>query len=209
VLFVACISGILGSIMSVIILKIFLWKQKLDRKSYQLLYVIGCALLMAFIAYFFNLGILGSGKVEMSRLLFTPDKHVGVFLPFFRILGSIASFTTGAAGGVFAPSLGAGATVGALISQVFDFSGSNANILILSGMVAFLTGITRSPFTSAILVIEMTDRHSVVFYLMLAGLSASLFANLVDKESLYGHLKNWYLRDAYKQDELINAKAPE
>lgn len=36
-------------------------------------------------------------------------------------------------------------------------------------MVSFLTGVTRTPFTSAILVLEMTDRHSVIFHLMLAG----------------------------------------
>ncbi len=136
----------------------------------------------------------------MDRVLFTQDKNVGFGLPFYRILGSIVSFTTGAAGGIFAPSLGAGATIGALVAEVFNFSASNANILILAGMVAFLTGVTRSPFTSAILVLEMTDRHSVVFYLMLAGLAASLFSNLIDRHSLYDHLKDWYLKETYESE---------
>ncbi len=201
VLIVACTAGFLGSIMSVIILKVLRWKNSLQKTGFQLLYVVGCALLIAAIAYFFSFGILGSGKAQMSRLLFTADKHVGFSLPLFRILGSIASFTSGAAGGIFAPSLSAGATIGALIAELFSFSGSNANILVLSGMVAFLTGVTRSPFTSSILVLEMTDRHSVVFYLMLAGMIASLFANLVDKHSLYDHLKDRYLSDAYKQSD--------
>jgi H+/Cl- antiporter ClcA len=62
-------------------------------------------------------------------------------------------------------------------------------------MVGFLTGVTRTPFTSAILVLEMTDRHNVIFYLMLAGMAASLAALLVDKHSFYDHLRTQYLHD--------------
>jgi len=202
VLLVAAIAGLAGSAMSSIILYVMRWKKTLKQKSFQVLYIIGGGLVIATLAYFFNSGILGSGKEQMTNLLFTQDKHVGFELPFFRIIGSIISFTTGAAGGIFAPSLGAGATIGALVAQVFDFTAANANILILAGMVAFLTGVTRSPFTSAILVLEMTDRHSVVFYLMLAGMTASLFSNLIDKHSLYDHLKDWYLNEAYESEEV-------
>jgi H+/Cl- antiporter ClcA len=46
--------------------------------------------------------------------------------------------------------------------------------MILAGMVAFLTGITRTPFTSAILVLEMTDGHSLILQLMMAGILANL-----------------------------------
>ena len=197
VVVVACICGYMGSLMGVIILKISKWKRTIQFKGFQLLYVIGCALLIAFIAYFFDEGVLGSGKEEMSRLLFTSNNHVSIGLPFFKMMGSIASFTTGGAGGVFAPALSIGATIGGLVAELFRFTSANANILILSGMVAFLTGVTRSPFTSAILVLEMTDRHSVVFYLMAAGMVASLFASLADKHSLYEHLKDGYLKDAY------------
>jgi len=62
-------------------------------------------------------------------------------------------------------------------------------------MVAFLTGVTRSPFTSAILVLEMTDRHNLVFYLMLSALISNLTAKIVDKESLYDHIKHQLLID--------------
>jgi H+/Cl- antiporter ClcA len=202
VLLTAVIAGFMGSSMSVIILRILAWKHTVKFKNFQLLYVILCGLLIATLAYFFNDGILGSGKAEMTTILFTSDKHISLTLPFFRIVGPIVSFTTGAAGGIFAPSLSAGATIGALVAQIFNFSSSNANVLILAGMVAFLTGVTRSPFTSAILVLEMTDRHSIVFYLMLAAMVASLFANLIDNHSLYDHMKDRYLNDVYKNANL-------
>jgi H+/Cl- antiporter ClcA len=67
-------------------------------------------------------------------------------------------------------------------------------------MVAFLTGVTRSPFTSAILVLEMTDRHSVIFYLILAGMASSLISILVDKHSFYDHLKTQYIQDVLHEE---------
>jgi H+/Cl- antiporter ClcA len=67
-------------------------------------------------------------------------------------------------------------------------------------MVAFLTGVTRSPFTCAILVLEMTDRNNLIFHLMLAGLVANIASLLVDKHSLYHHLKNQYIHDLIKEE---------
>ena len=132
----------------------------------------------------------------MNTALFTDQKYVSWHTMLLRIAGPVICFNTGAAGGVFAPALAAGASIGAFLSRLFQFIGSNANILILSGMVGFLTGITRTPFTSAILVLEMTDRHSVIFHLMLAALVSNIAALLVDKHSFYEQLKKGYMEDA-------------
>ena len=121
-------------------------------------------------------------------------------MPLLRILGPVLSFTTGVAGGVFAPALSAGATFGSMIAEWLHLSPTDTNLLILSGMVGFLTGVTRTPFTSAILVLEMTDRHNVIFQLMLAGMVASLVSLLVDKESFYDNMKGHYLH-ALRNDD--------
>lgn len=113
-----------------------------------------------------------------------------------RIMGPVLCFNVGGAGGVFAPSLAAGASIGSFLSGLFDLTGNNANILILSGMVGFLTGVTRTPFTSAILVLEMTDRHSVIFHLLLAALLSNVVALMVDKHSFYDRLKKGYVEEA-------------
>ena len=131
----------------------------------------------------------------MTGLLFSAEKRLPWYVPLVRQLGMLFSFTTGAAGGIFAPSLSAGASMGAVVAGWFAFGESNTNLLILAGMVAFLSGITRSPFTSAILVLEMTDRHSVIFHLMLAALLASLAASLLDPRSIYDRLSQQYLRE--------------
>lgn len=201
---VAMISGLLGSAMSKLILFIFKWKAKFKFTHHNLLYVAGCALIMAFLAVFVNHEVLGSGKDIMQRTLFTADKYVVWYTPLLRIGGPLLSFTTGAAGGIFAPALGAGASIGSLVASWFKVSDVDTNMLILAGMVAFLTGVTRSPFTSVILVLEMTDRHNVIFHLILAGMIASLVSILIDKHSLYDHLKVQYISDLTDQDSILD-----
>jgi len=200
VLLVAILTGLLGSGMGKVILVIFKWKSKFKLNRDHVIYVVSCALILAGVAIFVNDTVLGSGKNVMERVLFTSDKYSTWYAPLLRILGPMLSFTTGAAGGIFAPALGAGASVGSLVSGWFHLSDTNTNLLVLSGMVGFLTGITRSPFTSAILVLEMTDRHNVIFHLILAGMVASLVSILVDKHSFYDHLKVQYIRDLEEEE---------
>ena len=206
VLVVAVIAGILGTLMCKLILKIQDFKKHIKGNRNEIIYVITVAMLIASVAYFFNESILGSGRNEMLKVLFTSNKQVGWQIPVMRIIGPILSYTTGAAGGVFAPSLSAGAMVGAFLSELCKLSASNANMLILAGMVAFLTGVTKSPFTSAILVLEMTDKHNLIFHLMLAGFVAGLVSNLIDKQSLYSHLEQKIIRDISAEEALSEVK---
>lgn len=201
VIFVALIAGLSGSISAKLILKILKWKSGFKSERDNLFYVTACALLMAGIACVVSFDIMGSGKELMVKHLYTDDKHAAWYTPLLRILGPMLSFTTGAAGGIFAPALGAGATIGSHIASWFELTGTSTNLLILTGMVGFLTGITRSPFTSAILVLEMTDRHSVVFYLILAGLVSGMVSILIDKHSFYDHLKKQYILELKNEDK--------
>lgn len=201
IVLVALLAGIAGSGMSKFILGVFRWKDKFRFSSQHILYVTVCALVLVSLAFFVNERVLGSGKELMTTTLFTNQKYTSWYMPLLRIAGPIFSFTTGAAGGIFAPALSAGASIGATLSGWLHLSPTDTNILILSGMVAFLTGVTRTPFTSAILVLEMTDRHNVIFHLMLAGMVSSLVSMLVDKHSLYDHLKYQYMHAVLKEEE--------
>ncbi len=203
VILVAAIAGLLGAVMSKIILAILKWKSAFKNNSSEIIYVLSCALVVAITAYFISYNVLGSGKEEMSSLLFSQNKYAGWITPGLRIMGPMLSFTTGASGGIFAPSLSAGASVGSLVAHWFELTATNTNIMVLASMVAFLTGVTRSPFTSAILVLEMTDRHNVIFHLMIAGIIAVLVSSLIDKKSLYDHLKHQYMHDFYEEETAI------
>ncbi|QQV03559.1 MULTISPECIES: chloride channel protein [Chryseobacterium] len=196
IILVAGVAGILASQLSVIMLRINHWKKrKLKTDRSNILFLIGCALIIACISFFISREILGSGKEIMERILFTQDKHEAWYVPVLRMFGPALSFTSGGAGGIFAPALTAGASIGSVISGIIHLTPNETNVVVLGGMVAFLTGITRAPFTSAIIVLEMTDRHSLIFHLMLAGMISSIFSILVSRHSLYDVLKGNFLSE--------------
>lgn len=202
IILVAATAGIMASQLSVIMLKINSWKKnKLKTDKANVVFLIICALIIASIAYFINREVLGSGKEIMERVLFTKDKHEEWYVPILRMLGPALSFTSGGAGGIFAPALTAGASIGSVISGAIHLTPNETNVVVLAGMVAFLTGITRAPFTSAIIVLEMTDRHSLIFHLMLAGMVSSIASILVSRHSLYDVLKVNFLAEIRSKDE--------
>jgi H+/Cl- antiporter ClcA len=198
---VALVAGMSGGLMSKTILAILKYKSRLENQKSHLFFLLGVALIVATIGSLVTRDALGPGKEVMNELLFTPDKKPEWYLPIVRFVTPVLSFTAGGAGGIFAPALSAGASIGAVCAHVFQFTGANANLLILTGMIGLLTGITRSPFTSAILVLEMTDRHSVIFYFMIAGLLGNFGAWMVERKSLYGSLMKDYLAETHKASE--------
>jgi len=201
VIIVGILSGFFGAYISRLILLLQKWKSTFKFKYQHILYLLLCAMVIACIAFFFDQNAVGSGKDLMAQALFTSEKYTTWYMPLLRMAGSIFSFTAGGAGGIFAPALSAGASIGSLVSGWFNLNSNDSNIIILCGMVGFLTGVTRSPFTCAILVLEMTDRNNLIFHLMLAGLVASIASLFVDKHSLYHHLKAQYVHDLLHEDE--------
>ena len=201
VIFVAIISGLAASYMSRIILSIQKWKSTFKLKYQHILFLVVSALIIAAFAFFINENAMGSGRNLMTTALFTSNKYTAWYMPLIRIVGTAISFTAGSAGGIFAPALSAGASMGSFVAGWFHLNSSDANVIILCGMVAFLTGVTRSPFTCAILVLEMTDKNNLVFHLMLAGMVSSLVSMAVDKHSLYHHLKVQYIHSLMHEDE--------
>lgn len=194
----AVVAGVLGGAMCKVILWVMKWKKNFNTTK-TIAYLIVSGLAIATTAYFLHDTVLGSGKELMNRLLFTTDKTSQWHTVLMRTAGPVICFNTGAAGGVFAPSLAAGASVGAWMANLSHIEAAHANVLILAGMVGFLTGVTRTPFTSAILVLEMSDRHSVIFHLMLAALLSNIAALLIDEHSFYERLKEDYVEEALRE----------
>ena len=195
IIFTSGICGILSSQLSVAMLKINRLKKKLKTDLSNVVFLVICGFIVATIAYFINRDILGSGKDIIERVLFTENKTEAWYVPILRMLGPALAFTSGGAGGIFAPALSTGAAIGSVFANLMNLTDNETNVLILAGMVSFLTGITRAPFTSAILVLEMTDRHSLIFHLMLAGMMSSIFSVLVSRHSLYEELKINFIND--------------
>ena len=193
---VAIVTGLLASLMTKFIMLIFNKKRGLKTKRNRALYALACGLVIASLAVLVDERTFGSGKEIMATTLFTSHKHLEWYIPIIRFFGPIITFTSGVAGGVFAPALSTGAAIGAVMSEWMHLSSEATNLIILCGMAGFLTGVTRSPFTSLILVMEMTNDHNIIFYLMVAALLANLVAKLIGKESFYDQLKERFIHEA-------------
>lgn len=190
ILLIALVCGAAGALFCRGLMAFDKLRRSLKGIAGQAGFAIACALLFAIAFWFLGPHTVGSGKALLEEYLFADQvasnaKNVGA-----RLLGPLFSFSAGGAGGIFAPSLAAGAAIGGWIAPWFEPSRGQFNLLVLAGMTAFLTGVTRTPFTSAILVLEMTDRHSAIFQLMYAAMMGYLIAFAIDRRSYYGRMRD-------------------
>jgi len=196
---VAVVCGLAGALFAKALLWLGAQRRRFGTPAQQAGWVLGCGLLMATLAYVVGQEGVGTGKPIINRLLFDNDGQTPWYLFPARLAGMALSYSGGGAGGVFATSLSAGAILGDGLCRLGAVPLADRNLLILVSMVSFLTGVVRSPFTAAILVLEMTDRHSAIFQLLLSGLMAQAVASLVDPHSLYEHLKTGFIRETLAQ----------
>ncbi len=104
---------------------------------------------------------------------------------------TMLAYTTGAPGGLFAPVLIMGASLGlfiGLIQSLLLTSASAPLTYALAGMGTFFTAVTRVPITGIVIVFEMTTDFNIVLPLMISSAIAYLIAEIVAPNSLYDRL---------------------
>lgn len=192
VILTAILSSFFGYLFSAILLKIISWKKILKHTKQKAAWAILMGLLFAALVYFTGHDSIGSGKTVMVNLLFNDNTTTPWHAFPSRFFGTIITYVSGGAGGIFAPSLSIGATLGDEIVNLLNIH-EFKNLIVIAAMIAFMTGVTHSPFTSFILVLEMTNRHTSVFSMMLAALIAISVAKILNKKSFYEHMVEGYL----------------
>src|SRR5574340_944610 len=149
-----------------------------------------CGLLLALIGIASGSAVYGSGYKEARQLL----EGTGEASPAYglwKMLATFVSFVRGIPGGLFAPSLSAGAGVGQAVASLVSLPAGSA--LIVIGMAAYFAGVVQAPITAFVIVMEMTDNHDMVVPLMLATLLATAVSRMVCPRPLYKALANNYL----------------
>jgi H+/Cl- antiporter ClcA len=140
-------------------------------RRFRLPIAVLCGLGVAAIANFVDKRSIGGGLDVVRDLLMTKEViAISASLFFARFLGTIVSHFSGVAGGFLGPSLAIGAITGALLDQWTGFGNHHLSVMI--GMAAALSATARAPFTAWVVVMEMTDRHSVIFPLMIASIAS-------------------------------------
>lgn len=182
-LFIAGVVGIIGAFFAECLYRIGRFRKTKSFQT-QLTMTILCGAAFSAVIWLCGPTTIGGGKTFMSDILSNPNLGNGSFLiPASRVFGNFFTYIGGVIGGVFAPALASGAAIAQYMTIQFGFAAPR--IMILVGMVAFLTGVTRSPFTSFVLVLEMSDSHEIILYLMLSSFVASLVSRAVNTKSFY------------------------
>lgn len=150
---------------------------------------IGCSIVI--FACLFGNQVLGSGISLASDLLFKGKSSVDEATLLGRIIFPVLSYVAGGASGLLAPAITAGAVIGRYMNDLFSVN--YPNLMVLLGMIGFLSAFTRAPFTAFVLVVEMTDRHSAIFFMMATSLIASAVSRSWGGKSLYENRKEAYL----------------
>jgi CIC family chloride channel protein len=106
-----------------------------------------------------------------------------------KIIGTSLTLGSGGSGGIFAPSLFMGATLGGafgLLAQHLPyFSNLTPATYALAGMAGVLAGCVHCPLTAFLLVFEITQNYMVVLPVMLVAILATTVSQLRLRDSIY------------------------
>ncbi len=112
-----------------------------------------------------------------------------LFLLVWKLLATAATFGSGAVGGVFTPTLFAGACLGSLVGQavqaVWPGPALSSPSFALVGMGALLAATTHAPIMAIIMLFELTLDYQMILPLMLACVVAHYTSLAFEKKSIY------------------------
>jgi CIC family chloride channel protein len=106
-----------------------------------------------------------------------------------KLIATVFSYSSGGAGGIFAPALFVGAMLGGVFGHVdnllFGPGHEQLGAFALVGMGAVFAGVIRAPITSVLIIFEMTGGYGLVLPLMLANMTSYALARHFRPEPVY------------------------
>jgi len=141
-----------------------------------------CGLAVALIGLLSGNLTYGTGYEE-AKLIITQQGEIPPSYPIYKILATIASYLSGIPGGIFAPSLAAGAGFGANLAAWFPEVPIAAVIVL--GMAGYFTGVVQTPITAFVIIMEMTSNQTMLLPLMAVAFIAHGTSRLVCPEPIY------------------------
>jgi CIC family chloride channel protein len=134
--------------------------------------------------------ILGVGYETITEVLLgRVPWFLLLALVFAKIAATSITIGSGGSGGIFAPSLFIGATMGGIYGHVvhylFPSVTAPSGAYSLVGMGAVVAGATHAPITSILILFELTDDYRIILPLMMTCILSALTASQLKRESIY------------------------
>jgi CIC family chloride channel protein len=137
----------------------------------------------------FHPGVWGNGYSVVNAVLQgTWIWQALAMILVLKLLAVAATVGSGAVGGIFTPTLFAGAVVGALFGaamQAWQPGLVPIPAAVAVGMGAFLAACTHAPLMSILMLFEMTESYSIVVPLMAACVLGYSVSRLLRERSIY------------------------
>ena len=143
-----------------------------------------------------GLGLLSHGAsygtgYDQARHVLLGERDMGLGFPFYKMLATLSSYFSGIPGGIFSPSLSAGAGLGADLAPLMPYV--SVSTVVLLGMVSYFTGVVQTPLTASVIVLEMVNDHTMVFPIMATAFIALAASKLVCRQPIYWSLAEEFL----------------
>ena len=142
----------------------------------------------------FHLGGIAGDPYKTLTLAFTGTIPVTAMLALclLKLAATVTSYSSGGAGGIFAPSLFIGGMLGGAVGYldviVFHHPADSIGAFAVVGMGAVFAGVVRAPITSVLIIFEMTRGYGLVLPLMIANMSAFVLARRWRRTPVYDAL---------------------
>jgi chloride channel protein, CIC family len=133
--------------------------------------------------------LLGNGQDVVQQLIREPLSPLTllILLPV-RPLATVAAFGSGAPGGLFTPSLTAGALMGSALGALWLWihPGGDIGVFALLGAGALVAATTQGPISTLVMMMELTG-HAREFALpmLTAIVVATVTSRLIERRSIY------------------------
>jgi CIC family chloride channel protein len=128
--------------------------------------------------------VWGNGDAALLGILQNKMVLLGIFSVFtLRLVATSFCVGTGTVGGVFTPTLFAGAAIGLAMGHLLH--NLEPSILAICGMGLLMAAVTHAPLMAALMAVELTGQWRLLPIILPCNLLASLIARTISRESLY------------------------
>jgi H+/Cl- antiporter ClcA len=197
----ALVAGPIAGLYSVMYVRFITWAERHKPENWRRIVVPMAGLgLLGLVSVRFP-QILGNGK-DVSQLAFESQVPMLLLLTLvvLKPVATLVCVRCGAPGGLFTPSLTAGAMLGGVLGYAWSWlwPGVPVGLCAVLGAGAVLAATTQGPISTVVLMMELTGRdRSFVLPLILAACTATLVARSIEPRSIY---------DARLTDDEIEAR---
>ncbi|HLT22751.1 MAG TPA: chloride channel protein [Bacteriovoracaceae bacterium] len=156
--------------------------------------------------------ITGNGLSVVNHLLqgHSREWHALLALLIVKFIACAFCYGAGISGGILMPVLFLGAVLGGLFgmasTHVFSLSEVEIGAYCLVGMGSFFAAVMRTPFTSIIIVFEMTHDYRIVLPLMLSCLVSYFLSERIKPGTIYERVAHdeGYELPSHDDEDLLN-----